>query len=129
MHRVPELVHVVVVAVLAPFAHADRLVRSLQLHDQARPVAPLHLVDLAVSLTVSDTLAHGLVHHLGRQREIGQTEPKKSRSSRKSSLQWKRWTSSRRMQGLQSSRMSRRRQNCDGCILWIEFSKMVERGE
>ena len=83
MHRVPGLVHVVVVAVLAPFAHADRLVRSLQLHDQARPVAPLHLVDLAVSLTVSDTLAHGLVHHLGRQREIGQTEPKEVKKLKK----------------------------------------------
>ena len=61
-------------AVLAPFAHADRLVRSLQLHDQTRLAAPLHVVDLAVSLdrrcpqTVSDTLAHGPARRLGRQR-------------------------------------------------------------
>ena len=26
----------------------------------------------------------------------------------------------------QRSRTSRRMQNCDGCILWIDFSKMVE---
>ena len=36
---------------------------------------------------------------------------------------------SRRMQGLQRSRTSRRMENCDGSILWIEFSKMVESGE
>ena len=70
VHWALGLVHVVV-AVLAPFAHADLQVRSRQLHDQARLVAPLHLVDLAVSLdrrcpqTVSDTLAHGPAHRLG----------------------------------------------------------------
>ena len=52
--------------------------------------------------------------------------PRKSRSSRKSSLQLKRWRSSRMMQ---RSRTSRRMQHCDGCILWIEISKIVESGE
>ena len=30
---------------------------------------------------------------------------------------------------LQRSRTSRRVQHCDACILWIEFSKVVESGE
>ena len=68
LHRVRGLTHVVV---LAPFAHAYRQVRSLQLHDQARPVAPHHVVDLAVSLdrrcpqNVSNTLAHEPACRLG----------------------------------------------------------------
>ena len=32
------------------------------------------------------------------------------------------------MQELQRSGMSRSMQNYDGCILWIEFTKMVENG-
>ena len=65
------LMHVVVA--LAPFAHADHLTRLVQPHDLARLAVPPHVVDLAVSLgqrcpqTVSDTLAHGLVHRLDRQ--------------------------------------------------------------
>ena len=57
--------------------------------------------------------------------EDGETRnPGKSRSSRKPSLQLNGWK--RVMQG---SRTSRRMQNCDGCILWIESSKMVESGD
>ena len=72
VHWVLGLMHVVVV-VLAPFARADHLIRLVQPHELARLVVPPHVVDLAVSLgqrcpqTVSDTLAHGLVHHLDRQ--------------------------------------------------------------
>ena len=64
---------VVVVVVLAPFAHADHLARLVQPHDLARLAVPPHVVDLAVSLgqrciqTVYDTLARGLVHRLERQ--------------------------------------------------------------
>ena len=70
MHWALGLVHVVVVVVvvLAPFAHADHLTRLVQSHDLASLAVRPHVVDLAVSLgqrcplTVSDTLAHGLVH-------------------------------------------------------------------
>ena len=68
--------------------------------------------------------------------EDGETRnPRKSRSSRMSSLQlngWKRVmqrSRTNRMMRLQRSRTSRRMQNCDGCILWIELSKMVESGD
>ena len=72
MHWALGLTHVVVV-VLAPCAHADHKTRLVQPHDLARLAVPPHMVDLAVSLgqsclqTVSDTLAHGLVHRLDRQ--------------------------------------------------------------
>ena len=68
--------------------------------------------------------------------KYGETRnPRKSRSSRKASLQlngWKRvmqGSRTNRMMRLQRSRTSRRMLNCDGCILWIEFSKMVESGD
>ena len=38
-------------------------------------------------------------------------------------------TITNRMMRLQRSRTSRRTQNCDGCVLWIEFSTMVESGQ
>ena len=69
VHWALELMHVVVVAVLAPFAYADHPARLVQ----PRLAVPPHVVDLAVSLgqrclqTVSDTLAHGLVNRLDRQ--------------------------------------------------------------
>ena len=55
VHCALGLMHVVV-AVLAPFAHAEHLARLVQPHDLARLAVPPHVIDLAVSLLVKDVL-------------------------------------------------------------------------
>ena len=134
----------------AQLLREDELARHLQTRMpwlQER-VAAKHL--RAVSVATESNLADMLTKALGRSKveefcaETGQTElhaktgTRKVKKLKKSSLQLKRWRSnrmmqrsrtSRRMQSLQRSRTSRRMQHCDGCILWIEFGKMVDSGE